>query len=78
VTTRLELLLEELIPVRPDHPGGTHSLWTQQEQDRHWEDLADAINVPVALRPVSCADCGQRVQPDRLGALPAHGCEVAA
>lgn len=78
MTTRLELLLEESIPVRPDRPGEAHNVWTQQEQDRHWADLADAIGAPVALRPVTCADCGQRVQPDRHGALPAHNCEVAA
>lgn len=78
MTTRLERLLEEAIPVRPDRPDDTHSLWTKQEQDRHWADLADAIGAPVALRPVTCEDCGQRVQPDRYGALPAHDCEAAA
>jgi hypothetical protein len=78
VSTRLERLLEEAIPVRPVRPDGTHSLWTQQEQDRHWADLADAIGAPVAKRPVSCADCGQRVQPLRYGTLPSHGCEAAA
>jgi hypothetical protein len=78
VSTRLERLLEEAIPVRPTRPDGTHSLWTQQDQDRHWEELADAINAPVALRPVTCTVCGRRVQPQRDGSLPAHGCEVAA
>jgi hypothetical protein len=49
--TPLERLLQEAIPVRPERPDGTHSVWTKQEQDRHWEELADAIGVPVRPRP---------------------------
>jgi hypothetical protein len=49
--TPLERLLQEAIPTRPASATGTHSLWTQQEQDRHWSDLADAIGVPVRERP---------------------------
>lgn len=41
--TPLERLLQEEVPVRPERPDGTHSLWTQQEQDRHWDDLCRAV-----------------------------------
>jgi hypothetical protein len=47
----LERLLLEEVPVRPERPGGDHSLWTTQEQDRHWADLANAVGQPDAQRP---------------------------
>lgn len=47
----LERLLLEEVPVRPARPGGDHSLWTTQEQDRHWADLANAVGQPDAPRP---------------------------
>ena len=43
MTTPLDRLLQEAIPVRPERSDGTHSLWTQQEQDRHWDDLCRAV-----------------------------------
>jgi len=46
MTTPLERLLQEAIPVRPERADGTHSLWTEQEQDRHWDDLCRAIGAP--------------------------------
>ncbi|MFJ8023341.1 hypothetical protein [Streptomyces sp. NPDC096311] len=49
--TPLERLLLEEVPVRPERPGGGHSLWTQQEQDRHWEDLCNAVRRPGEKRP---------------------------
>ncbi|MGW2908708.1 hypothetical protein ACWC91_40990 [Streptomyces sp. NPDC001204] len=47
----LERLLLEEVPVRPERPGGAHSLWTTQEQDRHWADLANAVGRPDEKRP---------------------------
>jgi len=47
--TPLERLMQEAIPTRPDRV--VHTVWTKQEQDRHWADLADALGVPVAKRP---------------------------
>lgn len=44
--TPLERLLQEEVPVRPERPAGTHSLWTEQEQDRHWDDLCRAVGAP--------------------------------
>lgn len=41
-----ERLLLEAIPVRPKPADGTHSLWTEQEQDRHWDDLCRAVGAP--------------------------------
>lgn len=49
--TPLERLLLEEVPVRPDRPGADHSLWTKQEQDRHWDDLAHAVGRPNEKRP---------------------------
>jgi hypothetical protein len=47
----LERLLLEEVPVRPDPPVDAHSLWTQQEQDRHWDDLANSVGRPGEKRP---------------------------
>jgi hypothetical protein len=44
--TPLERLLQEEVPVRPERADGTHSLWTEQEQDRHWDDLCRAVGAP--------------------------------
>lgn len=44
-------LLLEAIPVRPERPDGTHSLWTEQEQDRHWEELCREVGTPGQKRP---------------------------
>lgn len=44
--TPMDRLLQEAIPVRPERADGTHSLWTEQEQDRHWDDLCRAIGAP--------------------------------
>lgn len=49
--TPLERLLQEEVPVRPDAPTGVHSVWTKQEQDRHWADLAASVDMPGAERP---------------------------
>jgi hypothetical protein len=49
--TPLERLLLEEVPVRPDRPVDAHSLWTQQEQDRHWDDLAASVGRPGEKRP---------------------------
>ncbi|MFR0351816.1 hypothetical protein [Streptomyces sediminimaris] len=46
MSTPLERLLQEAIPVRLERTDGTHSLWTEQEQDRHWADLCDAVGAP--------------------------------
>lgn len=43
------LLLEE-IPVRP--APAIPSTWTKQEQDRHWEELADGLRITSRPRPV--------------------------
>ncbi|WHM32421.1 hypothetical protein OH540_21190 [Streptomyces sp. BPPL-273] len=48
--------MQETVPVRPDRPDGTHSLWTQQEQDRHWADLCESMGVPGQQRPRRPAD----------------------
>lgn len=48
--TRMERLLEEYIPTRPD-PAVVHGEWTRQEQDRHWEDLCHAVGRPGEQRP---------------------------
>jgi hypothetical protein len=47
----MERLLQEAVPVRLDRPHNTHSLWTEQEQDRHWEDLCRSVGTPGAERP---------------------------
>ncbi|MFS8200504.1 hypothetical protein ACLVWQ_17680 (plasmid) [Streptomyces sp. CWNU-52B] len=47
--TPLERLLLEEIPTRPS--PGVHSVWTKQDQDRHWADLAASVGVPNAKRP---------------------------
>jgi hypothetical protein len=44
--TPYERLLLEEVPVRPERPDGTHSLWTEQEQNRHWDDLCHAVGAP--------------------------------
>lgn len=44
--TPMERLLQEAVPVRPEPAPGTHSLWTEQEQDRHWDDLCRAVGAP--------------------------------
>ncbi len=49
--TPLERLLQEEIPVRPVPGSSVHSVWTKQEQDRHWDELATAIGTPGAKRP---------------------------
>lgn len=49
--TPLERLFLEEVPVRPDRPVDVHSLWTQEEQDKHWADLAHAVGQPNAKRP---------------------------
>ncbi|MFE9764644.1 hypothetical protein ACFYPC_08955 [Streptomyces sp. NPDC005808] len=49
--TPLERLLLEEIPVRPESASGGHGLWTKQEQDRHWDDLAAAIGAAGTKRP---------------------------
>jgi hypothetical protein len=49
--TPLERLLLEEVPVRPDRPVDAHTLWTQQEQDRHWDDLAASVGRPGEKRP---------------------------
>lgn len=49
--TPLERLLQEEIPVRPVSTTGVHSVWTRQEQDRHWADLAASVDMPGAKRP---------------------------
>lgn len=54
--TPLERLLQEEIPTRPVSTTGVHSVWTQQEQDRHWEDLAASVDMPDAKRPAPHQD----------------------
>ncbi|MET9304966.1 hypothetical protein ABZX68_06455 [Streptomyces cellulosae] len=49
--TPMERLMQEAVPVRVDSPGPVHSLWTQQEQDRHWAELCQAVGVPGTPRP---------------------------
>ena len=52
--TPYERLLQEAIPVKLERPDGkgldgsrrSHSLWTQEEQDRHWDDLCRAVGAP--------------------------------
>lgn len=51
MTTPLERLLLEAVPVRLDRPDNTHSLWTKQEQDRHWDELCHTVGTPGAPRP---------------------------
>lgn len=62
--TPMDRLLQESVPVRPERPEGTHSLWTQQEQDRHWNDLCASVGVPGQERPAHPADATQ-VRHDR-------------
>lgn len=45
----LERLLMEEIPTRPT--PAIHSQWTKQEQDQHWEELADALRITCMKRP---------------------------
>lgn len=42
--TPLERLLQEAIPMRP--APAVHSVWTEQEQDEHWDDLCRAVRAP--------------------------------
>ncbi|MEU2339949.1 hypothetical protein ABZ608_41560 [Streptomyces sp. NPDC013172] len=55
--TPIDRLLLEAIPVRPEpapgspRPTEVHSLWTPDEQDQHWADLADALGIPSQPRP---------------------------
>lgn len=49
--TPIERLLQEAVPLRPEPAPGTHSLWTEQEQDRHWADLCETVGTPGAKRP---------------------------
>lgn len=49
--TPLERLLQEEIPVRPESAAGGRGVWTQQEQDRHWADLCEAMRRPGDKRP---------------------------
>ena len=44
--TPIERLLQEEIPTRPASVTGGRSLWTEQEQDRHWGDLCRAVGAP--------------------------------
>ncbi|MEV7394914.1 hypothetical protein [Streptomyces sp. NPDC091215] len=46
----LDRLLLEEIPVRP--APAVHTQWTKQEQDRHWEELADGLGITCMPRPV--------------------------
>ncbi|WP_411078485.1 hypothetical protein [Streptomyces sp. cmx-10-25] len=47
----MERLMQEAVPVRPERADGTLGLWTQQDQDRHWNDLCEAMRVPGQQRP---------------------------
>jgi hypothetical protein len=46
----MDQLLTELVPTRPA-PVVRHAPWTQEEQDAHWEILANAIGCPNTPRP---------------------------
>lgn len=59
MTTPLERLLLEAVPVRPQRPDGTHSLWTEQEQDRHWDELCRSVGVPGQKRPARPAEASE-------------------
>lgn len=48
--TPLERLLLEAIPVRPS-PASPRGLWSQQEQDRHWNELCETVGTPGTPRP---------------------------
>ena len=37
-------LMQEAIPVRLD--PAVHSVWTEAEQDEHWDDLCRAVGAP--------------------------------
>ncbi|MFI8294466.1 hypothetical protein ACIGCZ_00815 [Streptomyces nigra] len=47
--TPLDRLLLEAVPVRPE--PAVHSVWTQHEQDEHWDDLCRAVGTPGMKRP---------------------------
>lgn len=55
--TPLERLLLEAIPVRPApalhsrRTPDTHSQWTPEEQEWHWQELADGLGIPSEPRP---------------------------
>ncbi|MFC9949221.1 hypothetical protein ACFVIN_01410 [Streptomyces prasinus] len=49
--TPIERLLQEAVPARIDPPGPAHTLWTEQEQDRHWDELCRTVGTPGAPRP---------------------------
>lgn len=56
--TPYERLLAEAIPTRPTPPPEQPqpsqprpTAWTAAEQDRHWNDLCDAIAAPHDRRP---------------------------
>lgn len=49
--TPLERILQEEIPVRLESAAGGPSVWTQQEQDRHWNDLCKSVGAPGTKRP---------------------------
>ncbi|RPE39808.1 hypothetical protein EDD90_2826 [Streptomyces sp. Ag109_O5-1] len=51
----IEKLLLETVPTRPD-PAVRNRPWTQEEQDAHWEALADAIGCPNSPRPTRPAE----------------------
>ncbi|MFE6482419.1 hypothetical protein ACFVGN_05690 [Streptomyces sp. NPDC057757] len=49
--TPIERLLQEEVPTRPAAASTVHSMWTEQERDRHWADLCAAVGMPNTKRP---------------------------
>ena len=50
MSTPLERLLAETIPVRPA-PAPYRSGWTREQQDMHWAELCEVAGTPGAKRP---------------------------
>ncbi|MGW8703297.1 hypothetical protein ACWGOK_41400 [Streptomyces eurythermus] len=57
--TPMQRLLEEAIPLRPDHAKPANEPWTQVEQDTHWAALCAAVGTPNARRPTPAVNQAQ-------------------
>lgn len=57
--TPMQRLLEETIPLRPNHAKPAGEQWTREEQDTHWAALCTAVGTPNARRPAPAVNEAQ-------------------